>query len=319
VKIISLGEILWDVFDQEEHLGGAPFNFAAHTRRLGHDVLFVSAVGDDPRGRAALERMQQLRLETQFVKELKGQSTGMVSVMIDSRGQPCYTIHRPAAYDLVHLSASDLAELSSFHADWIYYGTLHQMSPQARDTLSNLIQSNPQARRFYDVNLRAGSYTSSLVEQLLQRSAVVKLNEDEVQMIEMLLGRHDHSSEEFCRNNAKRYGWEAVCVTRGAQGCSLLIGSEYLEGEGYPVQVADTVGSGDAFAAAFVHGLSSGWPPAEIGDFANRMGALVASRAGAIPDWTIDECQALARPSKRQLRQQAAEDSTPRSGGCSDD
>ena len=306
MRIISLGEILWDVFEECEHLGGAPFNFAAHARRLGHDVLFVSAVGDDVRGRAALERMQQLGLDARFVKRLTGESTGLVSVKTDSAGQPCYTIHRPAAYDLVNLTEGDLAELSSFHADWIYYGTLHQMSAQARATLSRLIQSSPPARRFYDVNLRPGSYTSTLVQELLRRSTVVKLNEEELQSIERMLGRTDQSREEFCRSTGKEYGWEAVCITRGSQGCSLLIHGEYVESVGYPVQVADTVGSGDAFAAAFLHGLSNEWEPARIGDFANRVGALVASRPGAIPDWTIAESEALARPSSEHLRHKSS-------------
>ena len=125
----------------------------------------------------------------------------------------------------------------------------------------------------------------------------MKLNEEEVRTVGALLGRDDHSDGEFCRKAAKQCEWEAVCVTRGARGCALLIGGEYAEVEGYTVQVTDTVGSGDAFAAAFIHGLSSNWPPGSIGDFANRVGALVASRAGAIPDWTIDECEALARSS----------------------
>jgi fructokinase len=124
----------------------------------------------------------------------------------------------------------------------------------------------------------------------------VKLNDTEGHAVEDLLGKPARSVEEFCTNNGKAYGWEAVCVTRGARGCALWIGGEYMDIAGYPVKVVATVGSGDAFAAAFVHGLSNGWPPAEIGDFANRLGALVASRPGAIPAWIIEECRALDKP-----------------------
>ena len=319
MKIISLGEILWDVFPDAQHLGGAPFNFAAHARRLGHDVFFVSAVGDDDRGRAALAKMEQLNLSTRFVQRLTSAATGIVSVRLDAAGQPTFTIHRPAAYDLVSLSPGDLAEISAPPADWIYFGTLHQMSPGARDLLAAVIGANPRARRFYDINLRPDSYQPALVQDLMKRASVVKLNDAEVRTVEDLFGlfplsggstrlsRSPRSLEEFCRTSAETYGWEAVCVTRGAQGCALLIGDEYTEVDGYPVEVADTVGSGDAFAAAFVHGLSggwtgrrtSGWTPAEIGDFANRVGALVASRHGAIPSWTIEECRALVRPGLR--------------------
>jgi fructokinase len=301
-KIISLGEILWDVFPDAEYLGGAPFNFAAHARRLGHDVCFVSAVGDDHRGRSALAKMEQLDLATRFVQRLTTAATGIVSVRLDPAGQPTFTIHRPAAYDLVSLSPGDLAELSSPPADWIYFGTLHQTSPGARDLLAALIGANPRARRFYDINLRLDSYTPALVRDLMKLASVVKLNDAEVRTVEDLFGggaRSPRSTEEFCRTNAEAHGWEAVCVTRGAQGCALLIDGEYVEADGYAVEVADTVGSGDAFAAAFVHGLSSGWTPAEIGDFANRVGALVASRHGGIPSWTVDECRALVRSGSR--------------------
>jgi fructokinase len=311
-KIISLGEILWDVFPDAEHLGGAPFNFAAHARRLGHEVFFVSAVGDDNRGRSALAKMEQLGLATRFVQRLTTASTGIVSVRLDPAGQPTFTIHRPAAYDLVSLSPRELAELSSPPADWIYFGTLHQMSPGARDLLAALIDANPGARRFYDINLRQDSYGPALVHDLMKRASVVKLNDAEVRTVEdlfHLVGPVDFSGgsapsiEEFCRTSSQAHGWEAVCVTRGALGCALLIGGEYVEVDGYPVEVADTVGSGDAFAAAFVHGLSggraSGWTPVAIGDFANRVGALIASRHGAIPSWTIEECQALVRTGSR--------------------
>jgi len=300
VKIISVGEILWDVFDHGEYLGGAPFNLAAHAHRLGHDVLFVSAVGEDERGRSALTKMEQLGLSTRFVQRRAAQSTGIVSVSLDSAGQPCFVIHRPAAYDRVSLSRSELAEISSPQADWICFGTLHQMSQNARDLLTELVQANPRARRIYDVNLRPDSYNTTLIRDLMKRSSIVKLNDAEVRMVEELFQEQPRSIEEFCIHNAKAYGWEAVCVTRGAQGCSLLIGEEYLEVDGYPVQVADTVGAGDAFAAAFVHGLSNGWRPAEVADFANRVGALVASRHGAIPPWTIEECRALNRPIARR-------------------
>ena len=89
-------------------------------------------------------------------------------------------------------------------------------------------------------------------------------------------------------------GWDAVAVTRGARGCAVLSAGEYAEAPGYAVRVVDTVGAGDAFAAAFLHGLSEGWPPARIADFANRLGAVVASRAGGVPEWTPEECEALA-------------------------
>ncbi len=293
MKIISLGEILWDVFPDAEHLGGAPFNFAAHAHRLGHEVLFVSAVGDDERGHKALARAEELGLSTRFVRCLAGEATGTVSVKLDSSGQPQFTIHRPAAYDRVMLGAAELAGLSSPSADWIAFGTLHQTSSHAREALQALLRANPRAWRFYDVNLRKDCYDTPLVRNLLECASVVKLNDAEVRAVEEMLGQAASSLEEFARKNIEAYGWEALCITRGAEGCALLVGDEYVEAGAYPVEVADAVGAGDAFAAAFLHSLSLGWPAAKIADFANRLGALVASRPGAIPPWTLEECRAL--------------------------
>jgi len=295
MKILSIGEVLWDVFGDAEHLGGAALNFAAHARVLGHSVSLISAVGDDLRGRRALERMEALGLATRFVHRAKDHPTGIVTVQLDASGQPRFTIHRPAAYDFPELSADELGELSAQRPDWIYFGTLFQMSPQAKALTLKVLESNPQARRFYDVNLRENSYQASLVEELMSLATAVKLNDQEVGAIEAMFGWPHRSLEEFCRGTAKRFGWESVCVTRGANGSALLVDDNYVEANGYQVRVADTVGAGDAFAAAFLHGMAMRWPAPEIADFANRVGALIASRAGGTPLWTIEEANALSR------------------------
>jgi fructokinase len=296
MKIICIGEILWDVFPDVEHLGGATFNFAAHARRLGHDVVFISAVGDDERGRAARARAAALGLPAEFIRTVPGAQTGIVAVKLDASGQPSFTIHRPAAYDLLELGEADYSRISRFGPDWIYYGTLYQTSPHTRELVRKAVEHCPRSKRLYDINLRRDSYTPVLVEELFQTANVVKLNEDEAATVGSFLGLPHNSIEEFCRLTADRFHLDAVCVTRGGKGCAILSGREYAEVAGYSVAVRDTVGAGDAFAAAFLHGLSQGWPPGRTGDFANRLGALVASRQGAIPPWSLEECEALARP-----------------------
>jgi len=300
LNIISIGEVLWDVVGQREYLGGAPFNFAAHLRKLGHSVSFISAIGNDERGAKILRRMDEMGLSTGFVRRVEGRPTGIVSVTLEKSGQPNFILHRPAAYDFPELSDAGLRDLSSQHADWIYFGTLLQMSLPARDVTTRLLDSAGGTRRFYDVNLRKDAYEPELVLELMGRATVVKLNDDEAALLAGKFGWPGNSLEDFCRFAAGKFGWEAICVTRGQRGCALLIQGEYLEADGYAVDVVDAVGAGDAFAAAFVHGLGSGWAPARVADFANRVGALVAGRAGAIPDWTVKEAEALVHKSYRQ-------------------
>ena len=293
MNIVSIGEVLWDVVGETEHLGGAPFNFAAHLGKLGHQVSFISAVGKDEKGDRILDRMAAMALATRYVHRVADYPTGMATVTIDTRNQPRFVIHRPAAYDFPQLSEADFMELASVNVDWIYFGTLQQMSLQAKELTSRLINSNRRARRFYDVNLRPDSWLPGLVQESMSKASVVKFNHTELAELAGVFGRQVTSFEAFCRSYSARFGWEAVCMTRGAKGCVLWIGDEYIDAPGYSVAVRDTVGAGDAFAAAFVHGLGSGWPARRIADFANRVGALVASRAGAIPSWTVEEAASL--------------------------
>jgi fructokinase len=301
VNVISIGEVLWDVVGQDEHLGGAPFNFAAHLARLGHHVSFVSAVGTDERGERILQAMPHLGLSTRYVRRLAECPTGAVTVSLDSVGHPDYLIHRPAAYDFPRLGEEDLAELFAHPIDWIYFGTLLQMSPAAKRVTMRLLDAGPGTRRFYDVNLRGGCWEPSVVRELMAEATMVKLNADEAaevaRMFGQPLGPPLGSLEKFCRTCAASFGWNGVCITRGADGCALLLGDEYVEASGYAVQVSDTVSAGDAFAAALVHGVGSGWPSAQVADFANRVGALVASRAGAVPTWTPAEVEKLQQGS----------------------
>lgn len=299
MKIISIGEVLWDVIGDNEHLGGAPFNFAAHASKLGHEVLFVSAVGADGRGDRILQRMKTMNLSTQYMARLTDHPTGHVTVKVDSAGQPSFVIHRPAAYDFPRLTASDLKSLLSPSPDLIYFGTLQQMSAQAKELTLQVLQANPQSRRFYDVNLREKCYNSQLLRELLAHATILKLNDDEVNEISSLFGERYTSIEQFSRTYSQEFGLQAVCVTRGVKGCSLLMRREYVECPGYSVKAVDTVGAGDAFAAAFVHGLAHEWPPIEIADFANRVGALIAARPGAIPPWTVEEAYSLKTTPRR--------------------
>ena len=298
MKIAAIGEVLWDILPKVEHLGGAPFNFALHARNLGYDVSFISAVGKDDRGRRALELMEQAGLSTRFVCRTSDHPTGTVTVSLDPSLGPQYRIHRPAAYDFPALDPADLSALLTPPPNWIYFGTLQQMSVPARHLTRRLLDAAPAARRFYDVNIRAGSYTPNLVRALIQQAHVLKLNHQELPLIQEICkkdmcGIEAFRPEQFCREIAAVFELETVCVTRGAEGCALLLDGEYVEAPGFPIQLADSIGAGDAFSAALLHGIRSGWPARRAADFANRVGALVASRPGGSPQWTVTEAMAL--------------------------
>jgi fructokinase len=153
--------------------------------------------------------------------------------------------------------------------------------------LDRLFEALPLATRFYDVNLRPGHESPPLVDGLLRRAHVVKFNEQEVRFVHEHLGL-PLDPERFCRAGAERYGWEAACVTFGPRGCAMLIGDDFVCEPGVRVEVADPVGAGDAFAAAFIDGIEAKRPAARVASAANRLGAFVASQPGSIPDWSPD-------------------------------
>jgi fructokinase len=287
-RVLVLGEVLWDVFEESTRLGGAPLNFSAHLKRLGYDPLLISGVGADELGDRTTERMAALGLETRFIQKILSAATGTARVQLGPGNSTSFRINRPAAYDSITLSDGGLKPIQDWSPSWFYFGTLFSHFPQGKALLDRLLSALPSCSRFYDLNLRPDCQSPSLVQELLAVADVVKLNQDELEAVQgstnLPMGR-----EAFCREGAKRFGWRAVCITLGAGGCAVLRGSDYVEAQGYAVDVADTVGAGDAFAAAFLHGLISNWPVAKIAFFANRVGALVASRPGAIPDWTLAE------------------------------
>jgi fructokinase len=288
----AIGEIRWDVYEDEERLGGAPFNFAAHVAQLGVEVDFISAVGADDRGARALAQARDLDLLGPCLKTVSHPATGYVTVKL-AQGQPDYVIHRPAAYDAVELSAQERESLASSKPSWLYFGSLFAHLAEPRAQLELLLEALPEAKRFYDINLRKESWSPALLAELLTYADILKLNEGEAGAIDELFGGPGSGLEAFARWAAAEWRLQGVAVTRGEDGCALLLGGCWTECAGVKIDLADAVGAGDAFAAAFLYGLEQGWKPDKIGAFANRVGALVASRPGAIPRWRQEEAWAL--------------------------
>lgn len=296
MRALGIGEVLWDIFSDRERLGGAPLNFCANLQRLGNTATLLSAVGRDARGALALKRMQELGLDTEGVRIVDKSPTGLAVVDTTEAGEPTFVIPRPVAFDLVSTGPETFKKIEAQAVDWVYFGTLLQTTAPIEQFTAKLVNRLPKLRCFYDMNLRAGHWNLALIQRLSGLASVLKLNEVEAETL-FNLTRHDDgafSLERFCRNWAGTYDIDVICVTLGPAGCFVLDRGTIHRIPGFPVKVCDTVGSGDAFAAAFLHGYHRNWPILDTACFANALGALVTSRSGATPDWTIEECFALA-------------------------
>ena len=257
-------------------------------RRLSHPAAFVTAVGDDELGRSAVAAVDELGVDTTFISVAPDLPTGTVAVTPDPVEGHRFTIGSPAAYASIGDADTLVTRLLDLVPEALVYGTLAQRSPAVRELTHRVATEIRPVNRLYDVNLRDGSWTGDLVLDLLRDATVVKLNGDEAVVLAGLLGSAA-TGRALATALAARYGIERLCITRGAAGATLLVGGDEYMVEGIEVDVADTVGAGDAFAAGLLHGLLTDMPPDETLRFANRLGALVASRAGALPVWSATE------------------------------
>lgn len=294
MRILSIGEVLWDVIGDQEFLGGAPLNFSVSSRRLGQQVALLSAVGGDRRGRAARLAIASLGLDPAFVQTIAEALTGTAAVLKDGDGNATFEISRPAAFDYIEADDTIMARLRQFGPEWIYFGTLAQTSPRNEQILREIAGSFPRARCFYDMNLREGHWSMDLVQRLSGLASIIKLNENEAQILFTLSDSPgSYSVERFCHLWSSTYGTDLICVTLGSRGCATWAEGKLREFPGFPAKVADTVGAGDAFSAAFLYGFGQAWPMDRVARLGNAVGSIVASRAGATPLWELQECLRL--------------------------
>jgi fructokinase len=286
--ILGIGELLWDVTPEGTRLGGAPANFTVMAGRLGNHAAILSRLGRDDLGRKAVEALNQLGAETKSLQIDAVHETGRVTVALND-GQPDYTIHQPAAWDFLSLS-DDWVRLAE-RADAVCFGSLAQRNLASQQTIQELIaQTEAQCIRIFDVNLRPPFYTSEVIEESLELATVLKMNDAEVPVVLSLLGL---GAEGDLRGASERLLGEfsrlrLVAITRGGQGSLLVARDEWHEHPGIAVDVADTIGAGDAFTAALTHYLLRGVSLGVLNEAGNRWGAWVASQSGAMPP-LVDE------------------------------
>ncbi len=281
-RVVGLGEVLWDLLPERTCLGGAPANFAYITTLMGDRGIVASRVGEDSRGLEALRRMEELQLDIDHVQTDGKHATGTVKVELDGTGLARYQIAHPVAWDSLEwtLDWQHLAE----RADAVCFGSLAQRSELSRATIRRFLEAtSPTALKIFDVNLRQSYYSAEILADSMKLADMVKLNDEELPKIMDL--NHLRYTDELSSalRLADAYELQLVCVTRGGRGSLLVQNGDWSEHPGFQVRVADTVGSGDAFAAGLVHEYLHGASLGLMNEVANLVGAWVASEAGAMP------------------------------------
>ncbi|WPU95137.1 carbohydrate kinase [Mucilaginibacter sabulilitoris] len=287
-RVLSFGEVLWDAFGDGKKAGGAPMNVARHLVQQGVDVAFASSVGMDNSGDTLIAFLQKSGLYSPLIQRDDELPTCEVTVQLDENNQATYIIPEPVSWDSIR--TTDVLIQAAKQAPAIVFGSLACRETATRETLLNLLDET-HALKIFDVNLRPPHYTLSTIETLAASANVVKMNEEEANL---LIGGSSSSLRDQINEFRSKYHNQTICVTRGENGAIVWHDHEFYESPGCPVKVGDSVGAGDAFLATFVAGLLNKHPMQTIVDKSCSVGAFVASQRGANPVYPPELLHSLA-------------------------
>ena len=280
--VVGIGEALWDVLPEGKKIGGAPANFAYHVSQLGLSSCVVSAVGEDALGSEILDNFSAKGLCTHIATV--PYPTGTVQVEIDQVGVPQYVIREGVAWDNIPFT-SDLKSLAQ-RTTAVCFGSLAQRSSVSRATINRFIDEMPKEKDtliVFDVNLRQGFFTKEILDQSMKKCNVLKINDEELIVVSRLFGYPDTDLRSTCRDLLNRYHLRMLILTCGVNG-SYIFTPESMTYQATPkVEVADTVGAGDSFTAAFVASIIRGKSVSEAHRRAVEVSAYVCTQAGAMP------------------------------------
>ena len=281
--VVGIGELLWDLFpDGRRELGGAVANLVYHATQLGDRGVVASRIGRDAAGADLVARLHELGVDCSHLQHDAAHPTGTVDVKL-AHGHPSYTIHERVAFDFPVLNRG-WQQLAA-RTDAVTFGTLAQRNPAAGEVIAAFVAACPhRCVRLLDVNLRQRFWSASLLEHSLRAATAIKLNDEELPAVAAAVGVTGGTAHTTLQRLLERYRLRLACLTRGARG-SLLVaaGAPAVEHPGTRVAVADTVGAGDAFAAAVLYHLLRGSSLQRMAAAANDYAAFVATRRGGTP------------------------------------
>ena len=286
--IVCFGEVLWDLLPSGKVAGGAPMNVAYHANQLDIRAQMISKIGKDELGSSLMDFLSGKGVPINLIQTDYTFPTGTVNVALDANGSPSYEIVAPVAWDYIHVDRANKAAVST--ADAFVFGSLSSRNETSRTSLLSLMEL--AQLKVLDVNLRSPFFTQDLLLQLLQLADIVKMNDEELQIIGQWLAIND-TEVATAKKIRDHFQWQQFIVTRGAQGAWLFNDKGMINSDGIPIQVQDTIGSGDSFLAAFLSKFLRGEAPEKCLQFAAATGAYVATQKGGTPEFSETQIQAL--------------------------
>lgn len=291
-KIVCFGEVLWDVFPDHKKIGGAPLNVALRLASFGHEVVMISAVGNDGDGKTILEFVSECGVSSDFIQISENYKTGTVDVTLDQKGSASYVIQHPSAWDKIELN-ENLKKIIK-ESDALVFGSLITRDKVSKETLFKLMELAKY--KIFDVNLRPPHYSYDTIYQLMNEADFIKFNDNELYEICAELGSKYHNLEQNIVLISELTKTNRICVTKGEHGAVLLYDDMLYYNSGYQVKLKDTVGAGDSFLGTLISELLNSEHPQNAIDLACAVGALVAKSDGANPQLSLNEIKDFMNP-----------------------
>jgi fructokinase len=286
---ICYGEILWDVLPDGPQPGGAPLNVAYHLNKLGVGTSLVSKVGEDENGRKLEKLMDNWGIKKHLLQHDASYPTSEVIAKMNNGNEVSYEIVFPVAWDFI-LESNHIKSFINKRTYFVY-GTLASRNDVSRQTLHELLEND--AIKVFDINLRPPFVTHDVLDALLKKADIAKFNQAELEMVQTFFGGSYGNETEQIRFIQNRFKIPEIIVTKGEFGASYYKADKAYHAAGREVKVRDTIGSGDAFLAAFIANHYFGESPQQLLKSAVAMGGFIATKKGGCPDYELTEYAAF--------------------------
>lgn len=281
MKILAIGEIIFDIFDGEAEIGGAPLNFCAHCAASGAESAIISAVGNDALAWVATEKLRKSGVNTKYV-QTNDLPTGQCIVTVKN-GSPEYNVLRPAAYDKIQIT-DDV-----FTADVFAFGTLIQRDEVSRNAVENILKNGSFKEIFCDINIRKDCYDEDSCRLCLENASILKISEEEEPLLrEFGFYEHGDTEKETVKSICTSFGnIRIVLFTKGENGSLIYDSSEnkFYEIPAEKAEVVSTVGAGDSYSAAFLCEYLRSGNIIKAAKAGSKLSAFVVSHREAVPNY----------------------------------
>lgn len=286
-KAVCFGEVLWDIFPGEQRrIGGAPFNVAYHLFKMGLDVEMISSVGDDDLGRELLQKIKNWQISTDHIQITEEHPTSTVVASVDENNDAHYEIVENVAWDFIETTQENKKVLTT--ADALVFGTLAARNEKSKNTLFQLLEIS--SYNVFDINLREPYYDIRIINELLHKTQLAKFNKAELRMVLDFLKKEYKDEKDSIRFLQDKFNIREIIVSKGSKGALYAHEDRFYLYPTIPIEVKDTVGSGDSFLAGFLSKrLQKESSAHEIMAQAVSLGAFITSQEGACPEYTLEE------------------------------